>query len=116
MTTRGRLTLIALLALSCWTATAAAQTWSRRAPFPEAAEEVYGIAAGGRFYVFGGLAPGWKPKGLVYEYDPARDAWTRKSRWVTLPCMWRRGCGGHSVSRYTRARCSPLLVSLSGRS
>lgn len=84
MTTRARLTLIALLAVSCWAVTAAAQTWSRRAPFPEASEEIYGIAAGGRLYVFGGLAPGWKPKGLVYEYDPARDAWTKK-RPMPLP-------------------------------
>ena len=39
-----------------------AQKWSRAAAFPEPAEEVYGIAAGGKFYVFGGLAPGWTPK------------------------------------------------------
>ena len=55
-----------------------AQTWARRAPFPEASEELYGIASGGRLYVFGGLAPGWKPRALVYEYDPGRDTWTRK--------------------------------------
>ena len=53
-----------------------AQKWGRLAPFPEPAEELYGIAAGGKFYVFGGLAPGWKPKGMVYEYDPDGDAWT----------------------------------------
>lgn len=55
-----------------------AQKLSRAAPFPEASEELYGIGAGGKLYVFGGLAPGWKPKGLVYEYDPAKDAWTKK--------------------------------------
>ena len=55
-----------------------AQKWSRAAPFPEPAEEVYGIAAGGKFYVFGGLAPGWTPKGMVYEYDPAGDTWTKR--------------------------------------
>lgn len=57
---------------------AAAQKLSRAAPFPEASEELYGIGAGGKFYVFGGLAAGWKPKGLVYEYDQAKDTWTKK--------------------------------------
>lgn len=52
--------------------------WVKLAPFPEPSEEVYGAAAGGRFYVFGGLAPGSRPKGLVYEYDPATDQWTKK--------------------------------------
>ncbi len=55
-----------------------AQKWVKLAPFPEPGEEVYGIAAGGKLYVFGGLAPGWKPKGLVYEYDPATDQWSKK--------------------------------------
>ena len=57
---------------------ASAQKLSRAAPFPEASEELYGIGAGGKLYVFGGLAPGWTPKGLVYEYDPAKDSWTKK--------------------------------------
>lgn len=61
---------------------AQAQKWVKLAPFPEASEEVYGVAAGGKLYVFGGLAPGWKPKGLVYEYDPATDKWTKKK---TMP-------------------------------
>ncbi|MCI3952453.1 MAG: Alkyl hydroperoxide reductase/Thiol specific antioxidant/Mal allergen, partial [Burkholderiales bacterium] len=55
-----------------------AQKWVSLAPFPEASEEVYGISSGGKMYVFGGLAPGWKPKGLVYEYDPGADRWTKK--------------------------------------
>jgi N-acetylneuraminic acid mutarotase len=57
---------------------ALAQKWSRAAPFPEAAEQLYGIAAGGKFCVFGGLAAAWTPKGLVYEYDPATDQRTKK--------------------------------------
>ena len=52
--------------------------WVKLAAFPEPAEEVYGAAAGGKMYVFAGLAPGWKPRGLVYEYDPATDKWTKK--------------------------------------
>jgi N-acetylneuraminic acid mutarotase len=55
-----------------------AQKWVSLAPFPEASEEVYGIAAGGKMYVFGGLGPGWTPKGLVFEYDPANDTWSKK--------------------------------------
>jgi N-acetylneuraminic acid mutarotase len=52
--------------------------WVKLAPFPEPAEELLGAAAGGKLYVFCGLAPGWKPMGLVYEYDPAADKWTKK--------------------------------------
>lgn len=59
--------------------TAHAQKWSKAADFPDPAEEVYGVGAGGKFYVFGGIAPGWKPKGMVYEYDPANNTWTKKN-------------------------------------
>jgi N-acetylneuraminic acid mutarotase len=52
--------------------------WEKLAPFPEPAEEILGAAAGGKMYVFAGLAPVWKPMGLVYEYDPATDHWTKK--------------------------------------
>ena len=52
--------------------------WVKLAAFPEPAEELYGVAAGGKLYVFGGLAPGWQPRGLVLEYDPAPDKWAKK--------------------------------------
>ena len=52
--------------------------WTTLAPFPEPAEEILGTAAAGRMYVFAGLAPVWKPIGLVYEYDPATNQWTKK--------------------------------------
>jgi N-acetylneuraminic acid mutarotase len=52
--------------------------WTKIAPFPEPSEEILGATAGGKMYVFAGLAPLWKPKGLVYEYDPAEDKWTKK--------------------------------------
>jgi N-acetylneuraminic acid mutarotase len=72
--------LVATVAIGLLLSTAAyAQSaWVKAAPFPEASEEVYGIAANGKMYVFGGLAPAWKPKGFVYEYDPATDKWTKK--------------------------------------
>src|SRR4249920_48949 len=56
-----RLCLAALLAASFFVSAAYAQKWVKLAPFPEPSEEVYGIASGGKLYVFGGLAPGWKP-------------------------------------------------------
>jgi N-acetylneuraminic acid mutarotase len=60
------------------TAVHAQGKWTKLAPFPEPSEELLGAAAGGKMYVFAGLAPGWKPKALVYEYDPAADRWTKK--------------------------------------
>lgn len=73
-----RLCVAALLAASFLVSTVHAQKWVPLAPFPDPSEEVYGIASGGKLYVFGGLAPGWKPKALVYEYDPATNQWARK--------------------------------------
>lgn len=61
-----------------------AQKWVKLAPFPEPAEELLGAAAGGKMYVFAGLAPGWKPIGMVYEYDPATDKWTKKKQMPLL--------------------------------
>lgn len=61
-----------------------AQKWSQSAPFPEPSEEVYGISVGGKLYVFGGLAPAWTPKGLVYEYDPATNQWAKKKNMPLL--------------------------------
>ena len=51
--------------------------WTKLAPFPEPAEELLGASAGGKLYVMAGLAPGYKPMGMVYEYDPATDKWTK---------------------------------------
>ena len=73
--------LAVFLTLGLQTAEARAQAdgkWVKLAPFPDPAEELYGIAAGGKMYVFGGLAPAWKPRALVFEYDPAADKWTKK--------------------------------------
>jgi N-acetylneuraminic acid mutarotase len=76
-----RLAIGTLLAFALGLAVAEAQApgkWVKLAGFPEPAEELYGAAAGGKVYVFGGLAPGWKPRALVFEYDPAADKWTKK--------------------------------------
>ena len=47
-----------------------AENWKSAAPIPQGAEEVYGIAGGGKLYVFGGLGLEWKAIGMVMEYDP----------------------------------------------
>ena len=56
----------------------AGNPWVRLAPFPNPSEEVLGATANGKLYVFAGLAPGWKPKALVHEYDPAANQWAQK--------------------------------------
>jgi N-acetylneuraminic acid mutarotase len=53
-------------------------SWQTRAPFPAPPAEFLAVAAQGKLYLFGGLAPKFKPRGLVYEYDPASDLWTAK--------------------------------------
>jgi N-acetylneuraminic acid mutarotase len=60
------------------TAPTAANPWTMLAPFPQPSEEVLGAAAGGKLYVFAGLAPGWKPKALVFEFDPDKNEWSQK--------------------------------------
>jgi N-acetylneuraminic acid mutarotase len=71
--------LVALLVgVVCPIAVHAQGKWMKAAPFPEPGEELLGAAANGKMYVFCGLAPGWKPIGMVYEYDPATDKWTKK--------------------------------------
>src|SRR3979490_2024660 len=72
-------TAVFALAFVIWTGEAFAQgKWVKLAAFPEPAEELLGASAGGKMYVFCGLAPGWKPIGMVYEYDPGSDKWTKK--------------------------------------
>src|SRR5262247_1542426 len=60
------------------TAPTAANPWTNLAPFPTPSEELLGASANGKLYVFAGLAPGWKPKALVHEFDPAANAWSEK--------------------------------------
>ena len=71
-----------LLGLVFCSAAFAQGRWVKLAAFPEPAEELLGVAANGKLYVFCGLAPGWKPIGMVYEYDPGADRWTKKN---TMP-------------------------------
>jgi N-acetylneuraminic acid mutarotase len=76
----------AVLAVAVPTAQLLAQTpaptamnpWVNLAPFPNPSEEVLGATANGKLYVFAGLAPGWKPKAMVQEFDPAANSWSQK--------------------------------------
>src|SRR6202140_971000 len=52
--------------------------WIRLAPFPQATGDLLGAAINGKLYAPQGLLPGFKPAGLLYEYDPAGAAWTQK--------------------------------------
>ena len=54
--------------------------WVNLAPFPEPREEMFGAAANGKVYAFGGLIPYWKTAGVVYEYDPAANKWAQKKQ------------------------------------
>src|ERR1700733_16060945 len=68
--------------LAVWVPAACAQggKWVSLTPFPEPHEEVIGQGANGKMYVFAGLvsAPIWLPVGMVYEYDPPTDKWTKR--------------------------------------
>ena len=82
-------TLLVMIMVSLLMMVAPAQAdtpgaWSKGAPFPEPSEELIGLSTGGKFYVFGGLGPGWIPQGLVYEYDPSANKWT-KNKPMALP-------------------------------
>src|SRR6266446_9768616 len=46
--------------------------WVRLAAIPQANGELLGAAVDGKLYASQGLLPGFKPAGLVYEYDPWR--------------------------------------------
>ena len=78
---RGTAVLALMIASVAFITTAHAQMptspWKKGAPFPEADEELYGVAANGKMYVIGGWGEG-KARGVNYEYDPATDRWTKK--------------------------------------
>ena len=77
---RLRVIRLALLLLAAAPGAFAQGKWVQLAPFPEPNEEILGVTANGKLYVIAGLvsAPIWTPIGLVYEYDPATDHWTKK--------------------------------------
>src|SRR5258705_13342909 len=73
-----RIVLLVLACLFCASGALAQGKWTKLAVFPEPGEGLLGAWAGGKMSVFWGLAPGWKPIGMVYEYDPSGDKWTKK--------------------------------------
>ena len=74
--------LAVMMASLAFVTTALAQMptspWRKGAPFPQPDEELYGVPANGKLYVFGGF-DGGKAPGLAYEYDPSTDKWTKKT-------------------------------------
>src|SRR5207302_5319549 len=68
-----------LLGVVCCSTGFAQGRWVKLAPFPEPAEELLAASDNGKLYEFCDLAPGWKPIGMVYEYDSGADRWTKKS-------------------------------------
>ena len=56
--------------------------WVKQAAFPEPSEELVGATVNGKLYVFGGYETGARPKGAVYEYEPAKDTWSKKKNMI----------------------------------
>ena len=76
--------------------------WVKDAPFPEPSEELVGGSVSGKFYVFGGLAPGWIPQGWCTSMTRRRTRGRRKNRWHCRPTM--------SPSRSSMESSMPLVV------
>ena len=76
------------------------------------AEELYGAAAGGKVYVFGGLAPGWQPRGLVLEYEPATDTWTKKKPKISSAAS-NRSCVARAKVTQCGWRWKPIALTTS---
>ena len=75
------LAVVATAVILLFNASAQAQMrWVKLAPFPEPDEELYGVSVNGKMYVLGGFGQGGVPAGMVYEYDPAGDKWTKKKQ------------------------------------
>src|SRR5579864_1029038 len=69
---------IAWLVLTLAGAVSGQNVWQPQTPFPAPPAEFLAAAATGKLYLFGGLAPKFVPRGLLYEYDPATKVWTAK--------------------------------------
>src|SRR5215204_5442383 len=107
---------IAVLAGSLLAGPALAQgRWTSVKPIPQGEEEVYGTAAGGKLYVFGGVGvfPGWEPKRMLWSFDAVTSEWTRLQNLpegIRIPysprCRKLYSIGGFTIARPQRA-CQP---------
>jgi len=52
--------------------------WQPLTPFPAPGREIIAVAAGSKIYAFAGMGNLYTPLGLVYEFDPATKAWSKK--------------------------------------
>src|SRR5712671_923465 len=54
--------------------------WEASTPFPMPMEEPVGAVVDGKLYIIQGLTEGgFQPMGVVYMFDPATKAWTKKN-------------------------------------
>lgn len=73
--------------------------WVKRASFdPPGLDHTMAAAYGGKIYLFGGLTS-WPFSSVdtVFEYDPAKDSWTRKAPMPTINGAVGLGSGGIAV-------------------
>src|SRR5580765_8023897 len=77
MPARRLLTFAVLVAAGCSVARAQSG-WRSLAPFPVSTREIIAVAASSKIYVFAGQGNLETPLGLVYQFDPATNAWTKK--------------------------------------
>ena len=64
----------------------AANRWAARAPFPIPIHHAAAATVRGRLFVVGGYTGGrirWDPEATLWEYEPLRDAWTRRAAMPT---------------------------------
>jgi N-acetylneuraminic acid mutarotase len=72
--------------------------WTKIANFPIPEEELYGAVVNNKFYVLGGFDQ--DRMGLVFEYDPATDKWTRKKDMpVTASCTYSAAASARSPEK-----------------
>ncbi len=63
--------------------------WQRIADFPDPHEEMFGAAANGKLYVFGGFIPFWKVAGSFSNTTPVPISGLRKSTCRVPRTTWR---------------------------
>jgi hypothetical protein len=79
--------------------TSAKGQWEPSTPFPMPMEEPVGVVVDGKLYIIQGLTDGgFQPMGVVYAYDPATKAWTKKARSTARSTYMAASCGPAGTS------------------
>jgi N-acetylneuraminic acid mutarotase len=79
-----RFLIAVVLVLAVCIASRAQTAWQPLAPFPAPTREIVAVSAAGKIYMFAGQGNLFTPLGLVYEYDPVSNVWTKKKN-MPLP-------------------------------